>query len=613
MLPILFCLSMPKAKIILIAIIALFSILFIYHALLVWFTQDDAYISYRYVKNFLNGDGLVFNPGERVEGYTNFFLIILMIFFNLFGLDYILVSKIIGIASGIGIFILMALWISKIPHYKTPAILTIAALWLLVTNGVFALWAVSGLETLMFTALIFWGLYLASNKNMLFVPIMAIATLTRPEGGLVFILILLYYLLTRTCRRIEVGKYFMLYVLLLVPQLLFRLYYYHDILPNPFYAKTGWSMEYFVSGAQYVWLFLRHYGFYGILIFLPLVFYRFLPNRMRLLLSVIYGYIIYILFIGGDVLHGHRFFIPLLPLMYLLFTYTICQLIDRLMPGRRFYVSTILLVIFLTAGVLTFAVPQAWIQEIRYAESRLVANMTEQAEVINQARKKDFTIACSTIGAFGYYSNARVIDMLGLTDKTIAKNPGTIAAIASTWKERNYNIPYLMKRNPDLILFSTGLKPSAPAEKALFLSSKFRNGYYPIYHEQGKGMWVIYRRKAGYEGEDKYYPDPEFISLYGKALEHNLRREYDTALKYARRSIDLAPDDFYLPYVLIGTILLEKNKQDEAVEYFKRSFKLSDGYDMHAGDMLQRYYKLENDTARANEYFRLLYERNKLY
>src|SRR4051812_8768436 len=36
------------------------------------FTIDDAYISFRYARNFAHGDGLVYNLGERVEGYTNF-------------------------------------------------------------------------------------------------------------------------------------------------------------------------------------------------------------------------------------------------------------------------------------------------------------------------------------------------------------------------------------------------------------------------------------------------------------------------------------------------------------------------------------------------------------
>jgi hypothetical protein len=34
--------------------------------------SDDAFISLRYAKHFAEGHGLVYNPGERVEGYTNF-------------------------------------------------------------------------------------------------------------------------------------------------------------------------------------------------------------------------------------------------------------------------------------------------------------------------------------------------------------------------------------------------------------------------------------------------------------------------------------------------------------------------------------------------------------
>ena len=36
------------------------------------FVQDDAYISFRYAENLALGRGLVWNEGERVEGYTNF-------------------------------------------------------------------------------------------------------------------------------------------------------------------------------------------------------------------------------------------------------------------------------------------------------------------------------------------------------------------------------------------------------------------------------------------------------------------------------------------------------------------------------------------------------------
>ena len=35
------------------------------------FDIDDAYISFRYAQNLLDGHGLVFNPGDPVEGYSN--------------------------------------------------------------------------------------------------------------------------------------------------------------------------------------------------------------------------------------------------------------------------------------------------------------------------------------------------------------------------------------------------------------------------------------------------------------------------------------------------------------------------------------------------------------
>jgi len=603
---------MLKRNAILLVILLIFSGLFIYHAVSVSFTQDDAFISYRYVKNFLNGDGLVFNPGERVEGYTNFFLIILMIFFSLLGADYILVSKIIGIISGIGIFIILTLWINKIFDRSRSYIFTSAVLLLLTANGAFAYWAISGLETLLFSALIFWGLYLASNKNMLFVPIMAVATLTRPEGGLVFVLILFYYLLTGY-RRIKIGKYFIIYTLLLLPQLIFRLYYYNDILPNPFYAKTGWSVEYFSSGIEYVWFFLQHYGFYGGLILLPLAFYKALPNGFRLPGLIVFGYVLYIFLIGGDVLHGFRFFIPILPLMYLLFVVSINRLFEKIAPTRNIILHSIIVVILLAAGTMTFILPREWMRSIHYAEIRLIEKMIFQANVIKNASSKRFTIGCTTIGAFSYYSNATVIDMLGLTDKTIAKNPQSLTAIKSTWKERNYNIPYLMEREPDLILFSTGLKPSAPAEKALFLSSKFRKAYYPVYHDSGDRLWAIYKHRAGFDVEDRYYPSADFIDLYANALVHFFEDRFDLALEYTRQSMTTAPPDFYLPYTLFGGIMMEKNNPQEALRQLQKAVLLSDGYAMQACDILRRFYEIVGDSVKTEEYYKIIREYNRLY
>jgi arabinofuranosyltransferase len=63
------------------------------------FMLDDPFISFRYARNLLDGHGLVFNPGERVEGYSNFLWIILLTPFMKLGFDPVVASKVLGLCS----------------------------------------------------------------------------------------------------------------------------------------------------------------------------------------------------------------------------------------------------------------------------------------------------------------------------------------------------------------------------------------------------------------------------------------------------------------------------------------------------------------------------------
>ena len=58
-------------------------------------TADDAFISLVYAKNLSNGEGLVFNPGERVEGYTNFLWILLLAIPHLIRIDATLFAELL--------------------------------------------------------------------------------------------------------------------------------------------------------------------------------------------------------------------------------------------------------------------------------------------------------------------------------------------------------------------------------------------------------------------------------------------------------------------------------------------------------------------------------------
>jgi hypothetical protein len=78
--------------------------LFLFHSGYLYnFTVDDAYISFRYADNLAQGRGMVFNVGERQEGYSNFLWIILLGIFAWGGISPVISSKLISIMLGVGI------------------------------------------------------------------------------------------------------------------------------------------------------------------------------------------------------------------------------------------------------------------------------------------------------------------------------------------------------------------------------------------------------------------------------------------------------------------------------------------------------------------------------
>src|SRR3954447_14615800 len=60
------------------------------------FIQDDAFISFRYADNLARGNGLVWNAGEYVEGYTNFLWTMIIAGVLWLNLEPVIVSQVIG-------------------------------------------------------------------------------------------------------------------------------------------------------------------------------------------------------------------------------------------------------------------------------------------------------------------------------------------------------------------------------------------------------------------------------------------------------------------------------------------------------------------------------------
>ena len=587
---------------------------FIAHAVSLSFTQDDAFISYRYVRNLVDGHGLVFNPGERVEGYTNFLWVMVLSIFAKVGADVILTSKVLGVASGcVSLMVLYA--IGLILFRDGPFKIRSRHVWVfaalppafLAANGAYAYWSISGLETTFFVLAVLLTVYLYFRDVRLSVATAAAATLIRPEGVLVFAILMLHNLAVRRAGLKSSARNAAVFVLLILPFLAFKLLYYGDLLPNPFYAKTGFSMEYLRSGMAYFRLFLTYYGLYGVLYLLPIVFYSHLDSRWRLIAVIVYAWTLYVIGIGGDVLKGYRFFTPLFPFIYLIAGFALAEVYTALRKtSSRLPAALCLAAVF---GLATFLAPRSRIMNIRYYETNLIAKMEYYGRRIRETFGSDITLATTTIGAISYSSRARVIDMLGLTDREIAKNPERIPGISSTWKEKNFNTQYLLSRDPDIIMFSTGARPSAPAEKALYLSSQFRRNYYPYYFRAAKWC-VVYRRKGEFKEKNEVFGDPRFVGLYSEAVRLGRgEHDFDGAIEKLEEVVRIGPPDFAQAYELLGSCYLMKGETQMGRVYLQKAVQL-DEYASDAQRLLCGIYVNEGNDAAAAQALSKLQEHN---
>jgi GTP-binding protein EngB required for normal cell division len=137
---------------------------FVYHARLYWsWTEDDAYISFRYAQNLAHGNGLVFNPGERVEGYSNFSWVLLAAVAIHAGLDPVEVSKVLGLLSAVAALLLS--WQLARRLVPRPGLTPVVAAFYLAVSPVLVQHSITGLETTFFALLLIAAVLLAIGRG----------------------------------------------------------------------------------------------------------------------------------------------------------------------------------------------------------------------------------------------------------------------------------------------------------------------------------------------------------------------------------------------------------------------------------------------------------------
>jgi arabinofuranosyltransferase len=620
-------------------LLILLGIMFYYYTQSMSFIQDDSFITYRYVKNFTEGNGLVFNIGERVEGYTCFLWVILLSAVKSLGFNFISFSQTLGVIFSM-ITLLFTFNISDriFPKGKDSfynITFSILAVILLAANGSFAYWAVSGMETGLFTFLVTLGIYLylrELNKHGSFPYssiIFLLASLSRPEGNIIFAVTVLHRLIVEIKAAKKNGKSLgsiaskdnLLWLgVYIIPALLYmgwRYSYYGYWFPNTFYAKTGSSLEYYKTGIDYFWEFAKSYGGYGVLIAFTLInlkskerFYDYLY-----LILIFFIFSAYIIIVGGDVLRPNRFFVPMLPVFYILIQEGIHQTIYIFEKKNQVSYGPILaLVAVIAFAYYNYRGESEQIKRYSELENGLVEKMKISANWLKgkqTAAGRPLVVAATTIGAISYYSEVMLIDMLGLTDKEISHNPKPIQEISSNseigWKERHYNVDYVLSRKPDYIYFSTGIKPSAYAERGLFTSGEFLKYYFPTYFTVKELNFsdAIYKRKSddAVKNITEIQPNPNykksFVNLYNQAMNTQKdKTKTQEAIGLFQQAADQGPSNWGTPYQMIGDLYMQNKNKEKAFEYYKKAVELDD-YVMLAHYSLYQLYMEKGDTVNA--------------
>lgn len=125
------------------------------HVLSFNFISDDAFIALRYVRNLIDGHGLVFNPGDRVEGFTSPLWIMLLAGLGYLGIDLLTAARFLGVLAGLVTMIVAYELVASIDDNNREASeWALLAPLIIAANGSFACWAASGLKTPLFTALV---------------------------------------------------------------------------------------------------------------------------------------------------------------------------------------------------------------------------------------------------------------------------------------------------------------------------------------------------------------------------------------------------------------------------------------------------------------------------
>ena len=424
--------------------------LYVLAAIAAWivrFVQDDAFITYRYARNLARGEGLVFNPGERVEGYTNFLWTVMHWLPERYGWSSPVFSQVVGIVLMVATVAVTLRFARRLFGSESAAFLVALTL---LANMTFLAYATGGLETMQQTLLVV-------SVGALLLPVTStaranetarrigagvcagLAVLTRMDSAVLVAVWVLAYLVAQWRREqasqrrtatlvVSAAQIGLPAAALLVPWFVWKLSYYGDLLPNTFYAKSaGNPIVPPLYGLFYLAVFFVSYAAF-------LLIPRFVRHRRDLfavpgvhqVLAVVPVWCLYICVVGGDFME-FRFMVPILPVLAMVAAF----LIDRYRrTATQVLLIAVLLVFSASHRVMPTLVPYPVLtfSELSHWPNESTTTWKGRGEFLAQQFpggpdvEGQPVIAVTPLGVLPYFADLPTVDMLGLTDPVTARS-----------------------------------------------------------------------------------------------------------------------------------------------------------------------------------------------
>ncbi|HUS31904.1 MAG TPA: hypothetical protein VMZ53_25560 [Kofleriaceae bacterium] len=387
-------------------------------------TCDDALISFRYVRHWVGGDGLVFNIGERIEAFSNFLFVMLLAPFAAAHADLFTVANVLGIVAT-AVQVALLVWLLGRRGLPLVAVAFSAALF--ATDRIAVVWATGGLETATHGALVLAALALQLERptaiRMTAVVHVALAA-SRPEGVMFAAIWFAHLLATR--QTAELRRALNWFVPLVVALVAARLLYYGELVANPYRAKVS-GVATLDFGPGYVSMFLRRMGLWGLaaLATLPLLVsgLRTRPDRALLLgAAFVIAQLAMAAWTGGDYMTDFRILAPVVGVFYV---------VVGLLAARAWSSKTLAIV-----AMVAFAGGHAYRQLVPVpvfstapapaAHKRILTVTREQpsafARALSVFAEPGDSVLADWGGWMSYGHDLRTIDATGLVSKRITRD-----------------------------------------------------------------------------------------------------------------------------------------------------------------------------------------------